>query len=269
MLRTSQDFKHSDDLESSSPEARLMWLRETAQINFTASKLRILSTQITQLQHSDVGKALAIHKHIKSMPFGCVPGFNRVKATDIVQQGYGDCHTKGLLYVALLRAVHIPARLRFVTVSTQFLNGLIETGTQTMVHAVGEAFIDGRWRQNDTYVVDVEYETAARSQLRLEDRILGYGIHAMGDKDWNGVDNAHSQYTLADPDSLPIIDWGSDHDPAHFYADENHAGLRHNFATRVKWTVGASIVNRKVALIREREQDRAASVFDSLSPKLD
>ncbi len=233
-----------------------MWLRETEQINFNASKLRILSNQVTQLQHSDIGKALAIHKHVKSLPFGCVPDFTRVKATDIAQQGYGDCHTKGLLYVALLRAVHIPARLRFVTVSTQFLNGLIDTGTQTMVHAVGEAFIDGNWRQNDTYVVDAQYEASARSQLRVEQRILGYGLHAMGDKDWNGVDPAHAQYTPADPDSLPIIDWGADHDPGHFYANENHAGLRHNLMTRMKWTLGAGIVNRKVALIREREHDQ-------------
>lgn len=246
-----------------------MWLRETEQVNFSTSKLRILSNQVTQLQHSDVGKALAIHRHVKSLPFGCVPGFNHIKATDIAQQGYGDCHTKGLLYVALLRAVQIPARLRFVTVSTQFLNGLIDTGTQSMVHAVGEAFIDGSWRQNDTYVVDAEYEASARSKLRVEQRILGYGIHAMGDKDWNGIDHAHAQYTPADPDSLPIIDWGADHDPAHFYADESHAGLRHNFTTRVKWTLGANIVNRKVALIREREHDRVSSVFDSLSPKLD
>jgi hypothetical protein len=269
MPRLSQAFLHSENIDTNSPEARLFWLRETEQLNFSFIKLRILATQITQLQHSDIGKALAVHNHVKSLPFGCVANFTKVKASDIAKQGYGDCHTKGLLFVALLRAVQIPARLRFVTMSTQFLNGLIDTGTQTMVHAVGEVYLDGKWRQNDTYVVDATFEASARSQLRLEQRILGYGIHAMGDKDWNGVDHAHCQYTLADPDSLPVIDWGVTHDPAHFYNDDNHAGLRHSFTTRVKWTLGANIVNRKVALIREREHDRASSMFDSLSPKLD
>jgi Transglutaminase-like superfamily len=269
MPRGSQDFLQSENIDTNSPEARLFWLRETEQLNFSASKLRILATQITQLQNTDIGKALAVHKHVKSLPFGCVANFTKVKASDIAKQGYGDCHTKGLLFVALLRAVHIPARLHFVTMSTQFLNGLIDTGTQTMVHAVGEVFLDGKWRQSDAYVVDAEYEASARSQLRVEQRILGYGLHAMGDKDWNGVDAAHAQYTLADPDSLPIVDWGPTHDPAHFYEDESHAALRHSFTQRVKWTLGANIVNRKVALIREREHDRAASTFDSLSIKLD
>lgn len=240
-----------------------MWLRETTQLNFTHSKLRILAIQLTQLCSDDTSKASAIHQRVKSLPFGCVPDFMNIKASDVVQLGYGDCHTKGVLMVALLRAVRIPARLRFVTLTTQFLNGLIDTGTQTMVHAVAEVFLADAWRQADTYVVDSAYETAARSLLRVEGRILGYGVHAMGDKEWNGVDPAHAQYTQADPESLPIIDWGVNHDLAHFYNDESHTALRHSFSQRIKWTLGASMVNRKVQMIREREQDRA-SAFASL-----
>lgn len=250
-------------MESSSPEARLLWLRETTQLNFTTSKLRILAIQLTQLCSEDKSKALAIHKHLKSLPFGCVADFMNVKASDVMQLGYGDCHTKGVLMVALLRAVRIPARLRFVTLPTQFLNGLIDTGTQTMVHAITEVFLADAWCQTDAYVVDHAYETAARSLLRVEGRILGYGLHAMGDKEWSGTDPAHAQYTQADPDSLPIIDWGVTHDLAHFYNDESHTALRHSFSQRMKWTLGAGIVNRKVQMIREREQDRA-SAFASL-----
>lgn len=251
-------FINADGLESNSPEARLMWLRETEQLNYTAIKIRILMTQLTQLQHDDLGKALSIHKYVKALPFGCVADFTRSKATDIVQLGYGDCHTKGLLFVALLRAAQIPARLRFVTLPTRFLDGLIDTGTQTMVHAIGEVFVDDTWHQTDAYVVDAPYEAAARALLRVEGRILGYGLHAMGDKDWSGKANAHAQSTPADPESLPLIDWGFTHDPAHFYANENHEALRHSFTQRVKWTLGAGMVNRKVQVIREREQDRAS-----------
>jgi hypothetical protein len=259
MQRNSMGFINADGLESNSPEARLMWLRETEQLNYTASKVRILTTQITQLNHDDLGKALAIHKYVKSLPFGCVADFTGSKATDIIKLGYGDCHTKGLLFVALLRAAKIPARLRFVTLPTRFLDGLIDTGTQTMVHAIGEVFVGDTWQQTDAYVVDAAYEAAARALLRVEGRILGYGLHAMGDKDWNGKANAHSQSTPADPESLPMIDWGFTHDPSHFYANENHEALRHSFTQRVKWTLGAGIVNRKVQVIREREQDRVSA----------
>jgi Transglutaminase-like superfamily len=263
MRRQALGFINSDGMESSSPEARLTWLRETTQLNITHSKVRIQAIKLTQLCSNDASKALAIHKFLKSMPFGCVADFTHVKASDVIELGHGDCHTKGVLMVALLRAAHIPARLRFVTVSTQFLNGLIDTGMQTMVHAVTEVFLADAWQQTDAYVVDSAYEASARSLLRVEGRILGYGLHAMGDKDWDGASHAHAQYTQADPDSLPIIDWGVTHDLAHFYEDESHAALRHSFTQRMKWTVGASIVNRKVQMIREREQDRA-SAFASL-----
>ncbi len=259
MQRNSMGFINADGQEANSPEARLMWLRETEQLNYTAIKVRILMTQITQLQHDDLGKALAIHKYVKTLPFGCVADFCRNKASDIIKLGYGDCHTKGLLFVALLRAAQIPARLRFVTLPTRFLDGLIDTGTQTMVHAIGEVYVGDSWQQTDAYVVDAPYEAAARALLRVENRILGYGLHAMGDKDWNGKANAHAQSTPADPESLPMIDWGFTHDPAHFYANENHEALRQSFTQRVKWTLGAGMVNRKVQLIREREKDRVVA----------
>jgi Transglutaminase-like superfamily len=256
----SQGFTNSEGFELTSPEALTMWMRGTKQLDITAAPVRILANKLTRSQRSDSAKALAVHHYVKSMPFGVVADFLHNKASDIVRLGYGDCHTKGVLFVALLRASSVPARLRFVSLPTRFLAGLIDTGTPTMTHTVAEVYLEGRWVQTDTYVVDAELDRAARVLLQAKEMQLGFGVHRMGAQDWDTLGHAHAQYHSADPSSLPVVDWGVAHDPAHFYADTSHTALRHTFKVRVKWMLGAQIVNRKVEQIRLRSIDFSNSL---------
>lgn len=260
MLRSSQSFTNSEGFELTSPEALTMWMRATQQLDITAAPVRILASKLTHSKRNDRNKAMAVHTYVKSMPFGVVADFLTNKASDIVKLGYGDCHTKGLLFVALLRASKVPARLRFVTLPTKFLTGLIDTGTPTMTHTVAEVYLEGRWVQTDTYVVDADLDREARALLQARKMQLGFGVHMLGDQDWSTLDDAHAQYHNADPASMPVVDWGVAHDPAHFYADKSHAALRHSFMVRVKWMLAAQIVNRKVGQIRQRSRDFSSSL---------
>jgi Transglutaminase-like superfamily len=266
MLRNSLGLVHSEALDLVSPEARTVWLRETAQLDISSPKVRLWATQLTREVNTDRGKAVAIHDHVKTLPFGCIAQFMHTKASDVIRLGYGDCHTKGLLFVALLRAVRVPARLRFVTLPTRFLKGVIDTGSQTMTHAIAEVYLDTRWYQTDTYVVDAALSREARELLQAENTQQGYGVHLQGDQDWNGFDDAHAQSSAHDASSLPVVDWGVAHDPAHFYADASHAALRHSFTVRMKWMVGAQIVNRKVQQIRQGRWSRQNNAAASRSP---
>jgi Transglutaminase-like superfamily len=233
---------------------RATWLRETLQLDTSSSNVRILASKLTQLLRSDRSKALALHDYVKSLPFACNPDFLHAKASDVIRLGRGDCHTKGLLFVALLRAVKVPARLRFVNLPRGFLNGLLDTGAQSMTHAIAEVHLDNRWLQTDTYVVDEVFNREARELVLTKGRQMGYGVHVMGDQDWSGSAHALAQITATDPSSLPVVDWGVAHDPAHFYADEEHTALRQSFTVRLKWALGAKIVNRKVEKIRKRSK---------------
>jgi Transglutaminase-like superfamily len=253
MLRDSQTFlpSHSPGQTNARDSVLARWTRPTMQLDIETSKLRILSQSLTQLHASERQRAIAIHDYVQRMPFGCVPDFLNTKASEVIRLGYGDCHTKGILFVALLRAAGLAARLRFVTLSTRFLSGLIDTGSVTMTHAVGEVYMAGKWQQVDTYVVDTELGNAARTKLCAHGHKLGYGVHMHGDTHWDATRDAHGQYNSSDPKSLPVVDWGVDDDVQSFYADEEHAALRHTFSLRVKWMLGAQMVNRKVAQIRK------------------
>ena len=227
------------------------WLGSTRLLDLEDSRLRIQAMRITQLATTDLQKAVLIHDFIKAMPFGCVAGFDHVPAVSVLKSGHGDCHTKGTLFVALLRCAGVPARLRFVTLTGAFLHGIIDIGANTITHAVGEVYLQQRWVQTDTYVADSLLEAQAATLLNQQEISVGYGIHRQGNRFWNGLQNAHGQYCGADPSSLPSHDWGAAHDPEQFYSSTAHPQLQMGWLTRAKWMIAASVVNRRVQKVRE------------------
>ena len=226
------------------------WLGPTSLLDLDDPKLRIQAMRVAQFAISDTQKAIFIHDHIKSLPFGCVAGFDHVPAVAVLKAGRGDCHTKGTLFVAMLRSVGVPARLRFVTLSSAFLKGILDVTQSTVTHAIGEVYLEGCWVQTDTYVTDSLLEAHAGVLLKTQGLSLGYGIHANGSQFWDGRHHAHAQYVQTDADSLPLRDWGVAHDPEYFYRDDAHEELQRGWLTRVKWMLAAALVNRRVEQIR-------------------
>ena len=226
------------------------WLGSTRLLDLEDPKLRIQAMSLTQLSDTVIQKVVAIHEFIKAMPFGCVAGFDHVPAAAVLRTGYGDCHTKGTLFVAMLRCVGLPARLRFVTLSGEFLFGIITPPKNTVIHAIGEVYLDERWVQTDAYVTDVGLESSAEKLLLGQGRRLGYGIHLDGARQWDAFNDAHGQSAPSDEASLPVRDWGVAHDPEQFYSSADHPSLRRGWLTRAKWMLAAGLVNRRTQQIR-------------------
>jgi hypothetical protein len=249
MFRSSQGFVSPGESSPQVGEARLRWLRGTKQLDVMGSKLRDRATALTRNLNSEREKAVAVHDFVKALPFGCVPDYS-ITASEVLHLGHGDCFTKGMLLVALLRAAQVPARLRFVSLPVNFLRGIVEPEEATIMHAMSEVLLDGRWLVTDSYVPDHALHVGARRKLAAEGQNMGYGIHINGAQHWDGTEDASAQCSLADTASLPVVDWGIADDPESFYADKSHSELRRNFATRLKWRLAAPMVNKRVAAVR-------------------
>jgi hypothetical protein len=229
---------------------RSRWLKASRQLDIKSTKLRTRMHALTQLLHTNQEKAVAIHDFVKSLPFGCVADYSALKASDVLKLGYGDCFTKGMLMVALLRCAGIPARLRFVSLPVHFLRGVIDAEEATIMHAMAEVLLEDHWIVTDSYVPDKSLQLAACAKLSQEKRSMGYGVHCKGAMHWTGRRDASAQCHESDPSSLPTVDWGVADDPISFYADASHSELRRNFATRLKWRLAAPLVNKRVEALR-------------------
>jgi hypothetical protein len=249
MFRNSTGYAQGEG-QPVTGEAKLRWLRGTRQLDVMAPQLRNKTVSLTQSLNTEREKVVALHNFVQSLPFGCVADYSEFTADSVLKHGSGDCFTKGLLFVAMLRCAGIPARLRFASLPVHFLRGIVEPEEASIMHAMTEMLIERHWIVTDTYVPDPLLFAAASKKLSAENRALGYGIHIAGTQIFHAIKDASAQCVVGDPSSLPIVDWGVSHDPETFYADPSHTKLRRNFASRMKWRLATSVVNKRVAALR-------------------
>jgi hypothetical protein len=102
--------------------------------------------------------------------------FSKSKASQILKQRYGECITKTNVQVALLRAVGIPARMRWVMAQTKVLTGLVapfmlRSMKTEASHFWTECYLGGRWISCEALLDKQLYEGMLRQGLITKDQI--------------------------------------------------------------------------------------------------
>ena len=228
------------------------WLRETAQLDLSHPKIHITALKLTQSRRTARERACAIHDFVRRLPFGAFADVSHVRASDVLRANRGDCHSKGVLFTSLCRAAGVPARLNFVRIRPQFLHGILEDGPETMAHAVGQVLVDDQWLSTDGYVVDPVLFAHAKQRLREELRPCGWGIVQDARGTWDGESDCLHQFRPTDV----VHNYGAYEDPAEFYEELSQDEGSPSWVARLKYAMGAQIVNRRVARLREARPSR-------------
>ena len=227
-----------------------IWLAATRYIDAAHPAIIAAAARATAGAVTDVARAVRLHDFVRDIPFGWAPAFDEQKASEVLASGIGFCNTKSTLFVALLRAAGIPARIHFVAISRRTLRGLITPPSAYIDHSFTEVLLDGRWLATDSYNVDPVLHRAAVAKLRAENALVGHGAHGNGTCVWNGRSNAFSQFV--DDASVPDLsdaDFGVHADIGAFYASgvgRNRPNPISRFAIRML-IIGA---NRRVRELR-------------------
>jgi transglutaminase-like putative cysteine protease len=236
-------------LDRDVPEA---WLGATRYVDCDAPSVCALAARITTGLDTPRAKAIALHDHVRDdVRFGFAPAFYDMTASEVLEAGIGYCNTKSTLFIALLRAAGIPARQRFVDIRADVLDGVLSPGTPYVDHSYTEVWIDGAWRRTDSYIVDRALHGKAKPRLAAEGRLLGHGVHRDGTTDWNGVDDAFSQYVHG-PGMTDIAtrDYGTWSDVGAFYEDKGARWNRKDLFLRIGLWLSVDGANRALDLIR-------------------
>jgi hypothetical protein len=223
------------------------WLQETPQLDLTHPKIHITALKLTQARQSVPQRLCALQDFVRRLPFGAFYDVSHVRASDVLRSQRGDCHSKGVLFTALCRGAGIPARLRFVRIRSRFLHGILDDGPETMAHAVGQVLVGDRWISTDGYVVDPVLFAQAKQRLRAEGLDCGFGLVRDAQGSWDGATDCLQQYRGSDV----VHDYGAYDDPAEFYEELSQEEGAPSWVSRLKYALGAQIVNRRVAQLRE------------------
>lgn len=112
-------------------------------------------------------------------------GYNRsdyIAASEVLQDGYGQCNTKGILFMALLRALNIPCRIHGFTIHKQLQKGAMigwyyKLSPQEIIHSWIEVLYDGKWLNIEGFIVDIPYLTKLQQKFnQCKGSFCGYGV---------------------------------------------------------------------------------------------
>ena len=151
-------------------------------------------------------------------------GYNeddRIPASQVLSDGYGQCNTKGTLLIALLRAVGISTRFHGFTIYNELQRGAIPNylfffAPKRIIHSWVEVYYKERWINLEGYIIDKPYLKQIQSRFAEENESFsGFGIAikclASPEVDWTGEDTYIQSDGIAD-------DFGTYEQPDDFYS---------------------------------------------------
>lgn len=150
-------------------------------------------------------------------------GYNaddRLAASQVLSDGYGQCNTKGTLLMALLRAVGIPARFHGFTIFNELQRGAIPSylflfAPKRIIHSWVEVHHKGKWTNLEGYIIDNQYLNQIQTSFANEcEAFSGYAIAtkclSKPEIEWQGQDTYIQSEGIAD-------DFGVYQQPDDFY----------------------------------------------------
>lgn len=185
-------------------------------------------------------------------------GYNRadhIKASQVLADGYGQCNTKGILLMALLRGLGIPCRYHGFTIDKILQKGAM-TGwvywlaPDEIIHSWVEVYYRGKWCYLEGFILDQVY--LERLQMTFKDcqgSFCGYGA-AVDDLqappiEWKGQSTYIQHRGIRQ-------DFGVYNDPDSFFADKAQ-----ELSPIKNWVyvhLARHLMNRNVQRIRQKRQ---------------
>lgn len=172
------------------------FLLETPMLNYNNKEIQKLISKRRWKHLSEYEKIGSIYNFVRDE---ILFGYNisdRISASQVLADGYGQCNTKGTLFMALLRAVKIPCKVHGFTI-----NKILQKGAMTgfvyknaptdIFHSWVEVYYKDGWLELEGFILDKKYIQSLQSIKRYcTGDFCGYGVAVKDFKnptiDWNG-----------------------------------------------------------------------------------
>ena len=112
-------------------------------------------------------------------------GYNvddNIPASKVLKDGYGQCNTKGTLFMALLRACEIPCRIHGFTIDKQLQKGAIsgfvyKNAPKNIFHSWVEVYFEDKWYELEAFILDKKYLYKLQKRFaNCTGFFCGYGV---------------------------------------------------------------------------------------------
>ncbi len=157
-----------------------IYLEETPLLDFTNHTIQrlIADRGWASLPESDrIGSAYDFVRN--DIAFG-YNADDALPASRVLADGYGQCNTKGILLMALLRGLDIPCRLHGFTIDKGLQRGVVPElvyplAPASIVHSWVEVLRDGEWLNLEGFILDEPMLLALQQRFPERSSLCAYG----------------------------------------------------------------------------------------------
>ena len=138
------------------------YLTETKMLDYSNENIKQLIRERKWSDMAEFERLKAIYTFVRDE---ILFGYNvddSVPASRVLRDGYGQCNTKGTLFMALLRACDIPCRVHGFTIDKKLQKGAMtgivyRNAPQNVFHSWVEVYFENRWYELEAFILDMGY----------------------------------------------------------------------------------------------------------------
>lgn len=209
------------------------YLEETKMLNYNDPQLKFLVLLKKWLDLDDFHKIKSIYEFVQNDILFGYNASDMLKATQVLNEGMGQCNTKATLLMALLRSVNIPCRLHAFNVTKDFQRGATSKlisllAPKYILHTWVEVFYQDKWIALEGVITDKKYlEAIQKKFINQNGTFKKYAIATNDLKntsiDWDGKDTFIQKEAIA-------YDYGVFSSPDEFFSTHSqHLSKLKNF----------------------------------------
>lgn len=227
------------------------YLKNTAMLDYKSQQISDLIIEQKWNDMDEYAKIGAIYDYVQN---NILLGYNKyddLTATQVLSDGIGQCNTKAILIMALLRAVGVPCRLHGTRVTKVFQRSLMpkimaKLAPPLIVHTWAEVYYNGEWLSLEGVITDKKYISGLQKMFPdYKGKFFDYAVAVQDFNnlqiDWKGENTTVQQQAVTE--DLGVFDT-----PDEFFNiyKQEYRGLK-KFAYE---NFGRKIMTKKVAKIR-------------------
>lgn len=158
------------------------YLNETPMLNFSNASIQILVEERGWKKLNEIERIKAIYNYVRDE---ILFGYNvddSIPASKVLADGYGQCNTKGTLFMALLRCCSIPCRVHGFTIDKKLQKGAMtgfvyNIAPKNVFHSWVEVYFEEKWYELEAFILDKAYLNKLQEQNpECTGAFCGYGV---------------------------------------------------------------------------------------------
>lgn len=158
------------------------YIKESQMLDYADASIQNLIQTRGWKELADFHRIKAIYNFVRDE---IMFGYNvddGIPASRVLADGYGQCNTKGTLFMALLRACGISCRIHGFTIDKKLqkgaMTGLVyRSAPKNILHSWVEVFFENTWYELEAFILDKEYlSSLQRAHSDCAGAFCGYGV---------------------------------------------------------------------------------------------